>query len=78
MSNATTSAVGQEVRRLRRARGLTLRDLGEKATLDYSYIGKIERGQRATTDVYEQIARALGTTLGALFAPASGRRRPAA
>lgn len=38
--------VGRAVRSLRRGRGLTQVELGERAELDRSYIGGVERGRR--------------------------------
>lgn len=51
---------GQNVRRVRQERGLTLEALAAEAELAYSYMGGIERGQRnPTLSVVERIAKVL-------------------
>ena len=40
---------GVNVRRLRKARGLTQEQLAHDLELDVSYLGQIERGERNTT-----------------------------
>jgi transcriptional regulator with XRE-family HTH domain len=40
------AVVGQNVRRLRRARGLTQEQLAFEAQIDLTYVGGIERGRR--------------------------------
>jgi transcriptional regulator with XRE-family HTH domain len=60
--------IGAEIRRLREARGLTLRQVADATDLDFGYIGKIERGENATVETYRKIAGELGATLSALFA----------
>lgn len=51
---------GENVRRVRLERGMTLEALATEAGLAYSYMGGIERGQKnPTLDVVEQIAGVL-------------------
>ena len=51
---------GQNVRRVRLERGLTLEALADEVGLAYTYVGQIERGQRnPTLGVVEKIALAL-------------------
>ncbi len=51
---------GQNVRRVRQEKGMTLEALAHEVGLAYSYVGQIERGQRnPTLDVVERIASAL-------------------
>lgn len=53
---------GENVRRVRLERGMTLESLAVEAGLAYSYMGGIERGQKnPTLDVVERIAGVLGT-----------------
>lgn len=53
---------GENVRRVRLERGMTLESLATEAGLAYSYMGGIERGQKnPTLDVVERIAGVLGT-----------------
>lgn len=40
---------GQNVRRVRLARGMTIEALAQEAGLSYSYLGEIERGLRNPT-----------------------------
>jgi transcriptional regulator with XRE-family HTH domain len=65
-------AVGREIRRRRAAKKWSLRRLADEAGLDFGYVGKIERGEttNASIESYVAIARALGTTVSALFSAA--------
>jgi transcriptional regulator with XRE-family HTH domain len=52
---------GQNVRRVRQEKGMTLEALAHEVGLAYTYVGQIERGQRnPTLDVVERIAKVLG------------------
>ena len=66
---------GENVRRVRRARGLSLEALAHEVGLAYSYMGQIERGQRnPTLDVVERIAEVLQAEPLALLAPGQSSR----
>lgn len=59
---------GSAVRAARTAAGITQEDLADRAGLDRSYIGGIERGERnPTISVIEKIAAGLGLSLAELF-----------
>lgn len=59
---------GQNVRRVRTARGLSQEELAEKAGLHRTYIGSIERGERnVSLSNIIVIAQALNTPLNDLF-----------
>jgi transcriptional regulator with XRE-family HTH domain len=59
---------GKRVRKLRLERRLTQEALGDKAGLDLTYIGRIERGEITTSIIAaEMIAKGLGITLEQLF-----------
>lgn len=59
---------GKRVRKLRLERGLTQEALGDKAGLDMTYIGRIERGEQNTSIIAaEMIAKGLGVSLELLF-----------
>lgn len=52
--------VGQRIRQLRKAAGLTQERLARRAGMDYKYLGGVERGERnVTLDNVERIVRAL-------------------
>lgn len=52
---------GQNVRRVRQGKGMTLEALADEVGLAYTYVGQIERGQRnPTLGVVERIAAILG------------------
>ena len=38
--------IGEKLRKLRNEKGLTQKELSNKIAIDYSYIGKIERGEQ--------------------------------
>ena len=59
---------GKRVRKLRLEHDLTQEALGDRAGLDMTYIGRIERGEQNTSVVAsEMIAKGLGITLEQLF-----------
>lgn len=52
--------VGEQVRNLRKKKGLTQEGLGWEADLHYTYIGAVERGEKnCSLDTLNKIARAL-------------------
>lgn len=54
----------ERLRAERRARGLSLEDLGDLSGLSWNYIGQVERGQRNVgVDHMDALARALGLQL---------------
>lgn len=62
--------VGERVRYLRKNRGLTQEQLGEKIGLPQSYIGGIERGEKnISLDTLERIVNALNINYEDLFKP---------
>ncbi len=61
-------AVGQRIRELRKARGLSQESLGEKGGFHYSYIGQIERGEKnIALSNLAKIAEALEVGIHQLF-----------
>jgi len=65
----TKALLGRRIRYLRNRRGFTQEQLGEKANVNYKYLGAIERGERnPSTDNLAKIAKALGVQLHELFA----------
>lgn len=59
---------GQRLRAERHARGLTLEDVGEKASMNWSYIAQIERGERnVSLDNLAALADAVGVPLADLL-----------
>jgi transcriptional regulator with XRE-family HTH domain len=57
-------AVGVVIRRERRLRGMTLRELAERSALSTVYLGEIERGKKYPSAlVLERLAQALGLTV---------------
>lgn len=58
--NPNMSAVGGEIREVRKARGLTLTELGKKANCSAAYLSRIERGDtRINVELLEKIGLAL-------------------
>lgn len=59
---------GTRVRQLRKARGMSQEEVGEKADLHYTYVGGIERGERnPSLKSINKIAGALEVDIGELF-----------
>ncbi|MBJ7438987.1 MAG: helix-turn-helix transcriptional regulator [Sphingopyxis sp.] len=66
--DGTLVALGDAIRRLRAARGLTQEAFADEAEIDRSHMGKIERGERNLTVLnVKRVAAALGLSVAALF-----------
>ncbi|MFZ3121903.1 MAG: helix-turn-helix transcriptional regulator [Thermodesulfovibrionales bacterium] len=60
--------VGKRIRELRKLCGLTQEELGEKANLNYKFIGELERGKvNVSLDSLFRIAKALEMHVSDLF-----------
>ena len=67
--------LGARIRTLRRATPLTLRQLAEGAAVTESFLSQVERGVTSPSiATVQRIARALGLTIGQLFADEPLRR----
>lgn len=56
-----SNAFGRRLRLLRKARGLTLRDLAERVGIDFTYVSKIETGELAAPS--EEVIRKMAAVL---------------
>src|SRR5690625_4825252 len=66
--------VGQRLRKRRRAKRMTLKEVSRAAGLSESYISHLERGRlRGSIASLQKIANALGMTVGDLFSEASSQ-----
>jgi transcriptional regulator with XRE-family HTH domain len=67
--------LGEQIKRLREAAGLTQEELGERAGLSRMYVQMIERGERPSPSLpaLERIARALNATLRVDLQPSRTR-----
>ena len=69
--HAALIALGQQIRRVRRERGISQEDFAVKAGLDRSYYGGVERGEHNVAALnLMRIAAALEVEVGQLFPPA--------
>lgn len=69
--------VGSNVRRLRRALGLSQEGLAEAAGLHWTYVGSVERAERnVSVDNISRLAFALDVDIRALFAPLASTAAP--
>lgn len=69
-SNDGSAAVllGRRIRRLRTAKKWTQQELGDRAEVNYKFVGEIERGQQnPSLNILVKIATALGVDLPDLF-----------
>ncbi len=68
--------IGQRVRAIRQIQGFTQKVLAGRLVgrVDYSYIGKIERGEQLPSlKVLERVAKALSVPVGYLFSEEAGK-----
>jgi transcriptional regulator with XRE-family HTH domain len=71
-STLKQQAVGTHVRRLRAARGLSLRELARQTDFSASFMSQVENGQVSPSiSSMEKIASALGVSMGEFFAAAA-------
>lgn len=67
---------GERIRILRKERGWSQEELGEKADLHHTYVGAVERGEKnASIDTLDKIAEALGVEMIDLFTLARKQER---
>lgn len=60
--------ISKKLKDLRTERKMTLRSLGEKLGVDYSYLGKVERGKaNPSMQLLEDIATFFNVPVGSLF-----------
>lgn len=56
--------IGAKLRRLREAKGLTLREVGERAGVTFQYVSDVEKGEaNVTIGALERISEAVGSHL---------------
>ena len=72
-SNDPLKHFGREVRRLRKARRLTIEQLAERAELSTNYLGAVERGEKnPSLSTIVGIAQGLAVAPGALLMSQAG------
>lgn len=77
MSQATMNDIGQRIRRLRKSRHISLRELSRMAALSPSFLSQLERGlTNASIPSLLRITAALGVSTGHLLAEESPELRP--
>lgn len=77
MSEDVRRMVGQNVRRVRIAAGLSQAELAARMGVDRAYVSGLELGQRNPTVItLWHTAKALGTTLRIIFEEQKSQRRP--
>ncbi|QHW35607.1 helix-turn-helix transcriptional regulator (plasmid) [Paenibacillus rhizovicinus] len=60
--------IGARIRQIRKSRGLTQEQLGERAQLQSTYIGGVERGDRnISVDTLDKLIRALEVSPSEFF-----------
>ena len=70
--------IGWNLRKLRVERGLSQERLALEASIDRSYVGRIERGEEnVTISVLEALSVAMGVKVGSFFTEAASGEQPA-
>lgn len=68
MEQSTLKIIGNNIRQRRKLKGLTQEQLAELVGTNFSYIGKMERGQHnLKVQTLEKIAEALDVSMSALL-----------
>jgi len=76
LANEILKLVGQRIRSLRKERGMSQEQLGEKGGFHYSYIGQIERGEKNVALLnLAKISAALEVSLSQLFTYLDGEEK---
>ena len=76
-ARAAVPRVGEVIRRLRRQRGFSLRDLAERSGLSQSFLGAVERGQSdISVGRLSQVAHVLGHDVASLLGYSLRRATP--
>ena len=72
-----SAVLGDRIRQLRKARGLTLKELGSRTGLSHAFLSQVERGlARPSMTTLGEIAEALGIGTSALLSqPSTGFAR---
>jgi len=66
--DTTVVQVGRRIRQIRKAQKISQQELGERASLNYKYIGGVERGERnPSVESLVKIARGLKVDVGKFF-----------
>jgi transcriptional regulator with XRE-family HTH domain len=69
------ASIGEQVRQLRRAKGLTLQDLADRIAMSIGYVSQVERGRSVlTVEALMRISEALGVPLNYFFQSVSAAR----
>jgi transcriptional regulator with XRE-family HTH domain len=77
VAHAAMPRVGEVIRRLRRQRGFSLRDLAERSGLSQSFLGAVERGQSdISVGRLSQVAQVLGHDVASLLGYSLRRATP--
>lgn len=76
--NQKDTWVGDNIRYMRKERGLSQEVLAYKAGINSSYLGQVERGQKSPTiDSLSKISKALGVNVSELVGQAAPATTPA-
>jgi transcriptional regulator with XRE-family HTH domain len=68
MNENVLAMVGEKIREIRKSKGMSQEQLGEIADFHFSYIGRIERGQKnISLENLAKIATALNVEINQLF-----------
>lgn len=59
--------VGRKLKKLREQHGYTMRDVGERTGINYSYVGKIEKGKIPSLSTLKRLCSLYGITVSSLF-----------
>ncbi|GGJ48943.1 helix-turn-helix domain-containing protein [Virgibacillus salexigens] len=59
--------IGQKLKEIRMKRGYTVREVGEKTGMSFTYVSKIENGQKSSLDTLEKLCDFYNVPIQSLF-----------
>lgn len=59
--------IGEKLKRIRLEKGFSVREVGEQIGIHFTYVSKIEKGQKSSLEVLEKLCDFYGVPISSLF-----------